>query len=91
MKLHEICHYNDNYPTISVNIEKFLPYKKSLLTIYGENAVLMVTEVFNAVQYGRIVSEDDSLNEAIESYLSEEHDEEHAEQISFNSIMLKTL
>lgn len=91
MKLHEIINYNDNYPTESINIEKFLPYKKSLLTIYGNQAVLMVTEVFNAVQYGRIVGEDDSLNEAIESYLAEEYDEDDAEQISFSSIMLKTL
>lgn len=91
MKLYEIINYNDNYPTESINIERFLPYKKSLLTIYGDQAVLMVTEVFNAVQFAKIVHEDDSLNEAIESYLAEEYDEGDAEHISFNSIMLKTL
>jgi hypothetical protein len=98
MLLHQIIEAN-TYQQTSILWEKISPYKKALYTYYknyfcGE-PVLMVTDVFNAAQYVKIVPADE-LTEAIEEYLinedgSEEDKEAYRETISFNSVMLKDL
>ena len=100
MKLHEIIAANE-VDTTSVLIEKLIPYKQSLLTYYANEfprnsePLLMVTSVFNAAQYGKIVC-DFELCEAIDAYLvdsdlTEEEWDHEVELISFQSIMLKDL
>lgn len=106
MKLHEIIELNENHET-SLLIEKLLPYKKSLLVYYKNqftsDPMLMVTDVMNAVQYGKIVPAGE-LNEAINAYLQvpyiiidqddEDFDEDlfaQWETICFNSILLENL
>ena len=85
----------------SILIEKMLPYKKSLLTYYKDmffdEPVLMVTDVFNAAQYAKIVPANE-LNEAICTYLNDydcmDKDNENFscyEAICFNSMMLSKL
>lgn len=107
MKLHEII-ANENEFTTSIEVQNFVPYKKSLLVYYndmfcGNEPILMVTDVFNACQYGKIVSSGD-FNDAIYAYLevpyieteeSEEGFDEDLfaqyETICFNSIALSNL
>lgn len=102
MKLHEIIAANES-DTQSILIEKMLPYKKSLLAYYKSyfgsrnEPMVMVTDVFNAAQYGKIVPANDFLD-AINAYLqdyncSDETSENFAayETICFNSIPLSKL
>ena len=100
MKLHEIITAMED-PTDSVLIEKMVPYKKSLLAYFSSRftsePVLMITDVFNSAQYGRIEPAGE-LNEAICAYLDdydcENEDSENFseyETICANSIMLKDL
>lgn len=83
----------------SILVEKMMPYKKSLYTYFKDyyccEPILMVTDVFNAAQYGQIVPCNE-FNEAIDIYLqdsdlTDEEKEEQNELISFNSIFLKDL
>lgn len=100
MKLHEIITAMEN-PTDSVLIEKMIPYKKSLLAYFSSRftsePILMITDVFNAAQYGRIEPVGE-LNDAICAYLDDyDCDNEESENfceyetICANSIMLKDL
>lgn len=106
MKLHEIIKQNENHET-SLLIEKFFPYKKSLLVYYKNqftsDPILMVTDVMNAVQYGKIIPAGE-FYEAICAYLEvpyiiidqleDSFDEElfaQYETICFNSILLENL
>ena len=65
MKLHEIIEQNA-IDTNSILIELLLPYKKSLYTIFSREyrgePVLMVTDVFNAAQYSKIVPANDFID-----------------------------
>jgi hypothetical protein len=104
MKLQEIILHNE---TESILIEKLIPYKKSLLVYYTDlfsgTPILMVTDVFNSCQYGKIVSSSE-LEESIFAYLGVDYietDENEPnfdfdlfaqyETISFNSIFLNEL
>lgn len=98
MKLYEIIEANDQ-PDQSILSELLVPYKKALLTYYRDlfccEPVLMVTDVFNAAQYAKIVPVDE-FSEAIEDYLadrdlSEEDKEAEAETINFNSVLFQQL
>lgn len=97
MKLHEIIKANEDDKS-SILIELLIPYKKSLLTYYREQfnsePMLMVTDVFNDAQYGKIVPSCE-LYDAIMLYLDEdlsEEDEENAiEEMWYNSILLSNL
>lgn len=102
MNLHSIITANES-DTQSILIETMLPYKKSLLTYYSNEfgnrnePILMVTDVFNAAQYGKIVGANDFID-AICAYLedyncSDETSENFAayETICFNSIPLAKL
>ena len=98
MKLHEILEHNDLGHDIL--IEKLIPYKRSLITIFESHnysqAILMVTSVMNAAQYGQIVMSD-GLSDAVDEYvnsddtLTEEEKENEKETILFNSIPLHEL
>jgi len=99
MKLHEIIEANAK-PGTEIELQEFRKYRKSLQTIFenefkGE-PVLMITSIFNAAQYGKIVCAHEFM-EAIEDYLNEdkeltEEDREHErELIGFNSKLLKEL
>jgi len=99
-KLHEIIAINSK-GTDSILIELLHPYKRSLLTYYTDlfccEPILMVTSIFNAAQYGIIVSSNE-FSEALEYYIENdlenedyEMKESERETISFNSIMLKDL
>ena len=98
MKLHEIITALEDH-TQSVLIEKMVPYKKSLLAYFSSKfssePVLMVTDVFNSAQYGRIEPINE-LNESICAYLDDydcanEESENFGEYetICANSMMLK--
>jgi len=97
MKLHEIIEANET-PGLSIEIQEIKKYKKSLTTYYkyhNDQLILMVTAIFNACQYGKIVSANE-FNEAIEEHIntddmSEEDKEDERELISFNSILLANL
>jgi hypothetical protein len=101
MNLSEIITANED-PAKEIEIGQIRPYKKSLLTYYtaqagrGEQIVLMVTTIFNAAQYGKIVAGSE-LDEAANAYLNadesltEEDKETAKETIFFNSIALKNL
>lgn len=102
MNLSSIITANESH-TQSILIETMLPYKKSLLTYYSNyfgsrnEPMLMVTDVFNAAQYGKIVPAND-FQDAIAAYLddyncSDENSENFAayETICFNSIPLSKL
>lgn len=96
MLLHQIIATNDK-GTSSINTKILHPYKKSLYTYYKDlfccEPVLMVTDVFNAVQYAVIVPVNE-FSEAIDVYinacsLTDEDKMNQTELISFQSIMLK--
>jgi len=106
MLLHEIITQNEN-DTQSIDIALLLPYKKSLLVYYQDlfccEPVLMVTDVYNAVQYGKIVSGGD-FYDAVCAYLDVDYiiEDEHDlifdadllaqyETINFNSTILNNL
>lgn len=99
MKLHEIIAISEE-GTTGILIELIIPYKKSLKTYferyYNSEPVLIVTDVFNACQYGFICPANE-MSEAIETYLnandtlSEEDKEYEREVISAQSIMLYSL
>lgn len=96
MLLHEIISTNDK-GTSSINTSILHSYKKSLYTYYKDlyccEPVLMVTDVFNAVQYALIVPANE-FHEAINHYLdadnslTDEEKESSIELISFQSIPL---
>jgi hypothetical protein len=81
----------------SILFESLHPYLKSLYTYYKDlfccEPVLMVTDVFNAAQYAKIVPSNEfmeAINEYLEdSYLNEEEKENETENINFNSKLLK--
>jgi hypothetical protein len=97
MKLHEIIKENDK-PGQSLLVECLMPYKKSLSTYLSDyfccdksELILMVTDIFNAAQYGIIVPCDqyfEILDDYINSIpdLSEDEREEQKELINFQSI-----
>jgi hypothetical protein len=98
MKLHEIIEANEDQKK-SLNIQLMLEYKNSLHVYYknilNSEPILMVTDVFNACSFGKIV-DSDSLHEAIEMYIededtTEEEKEQQREIINFNSVFLITL
>jgi hypothetical protein len=95
MKLHEIIEQNEKRDT-SIIIEEIAKYKKSLLTIFGYDAILMVTDVFNAAQYAKITPAD-TFEYQVELYidtlpdLSTNERDEQKELIMFNSLFLKNL
>ena len=83
----------------SVNFEKVLPYKKLLYAYYKEvymcEPALIVTDVFNAVQFVAIVpfSEvTDWINDYLNQYDMDETEKiEATETILFNSMPLERL
>lgn len=86
----------NNKPDQSILFESLHPYLKSLYIYYKDlfscEPVLMVTDVFNACQYAKIVPAND-FDEAISLYLdtcelSEDEKESASEEINFNSKML---
>lgn len=102
MKLHEIIKANECHTT-SILIEEIIKYKRSLLTYYTDlfccEPILMVTDVMNACQYGKIVPATD-FTEAIYAYMEVPYvDEEDTdsdefvqyETINFNSMPLSKL
>lgn len=95
MKLHEIIERNEQ-PDLAILVDEILKYKKSLITIFGKDAILMVTDIFNACQYAKIshpqIFEEDLDNYINSHYsLSDEEKEEEKELINFQSILLKDL
>ena len=98
MLLHEIITTNEQ-PSFSILTSELFKYRNSLLIYYrnefsrNNEPVLMVTSVFNACSYAKIVSECE-LSEAIDEYLNadstltEEDKETAKETILFNSIPL---
>lgn len=96
MKLHEIKSILENEPeNVTILIELLLPYKKALQVLFPDS-ILMVTDVFNAAQYGRIVDSVDFL-ESVEMYvdtipeLTDEEKSHQIELINFQSIPLSKL
>lgn len=102
MKLHEIIKLNEDHET-SLLIEALFPYKRSLLTYYKDyfccDPVLMVTDVSNAAQYGKIVPSNE-FKDAIYAYMGVDYVDEDKtdseefcefETINFNSKLLKDL
>jgi hypothetical protein len=100
MKLYEILALNE-VPTKSLLFDEMQPYLKSLYVYYKDmfccEPVLMVTDLFNAAQYVKIVPSND-FNEAICEYLEDyacnnEENENYAyfETINFNSRLLKDI
>lgn len=106
MKLHEIIEINEDHEK-SILIESMVPYKKMLNIYFSRDftsePMLMVTNVFNAAQYGKIVPAGE-FTEAIYAYMGvdyviEDSEEEgfdedkfaEYETICFNSICLSDL
>lgn len=98
MKLHEIITINSDVEK-SILFESILPYKRALYTYYKREfncePVLMVTDVFNAAQYVKIVPCNE-LTEAIYEYLQSggidgSEIDSAIETISFNSRMYKDI
>jgi len=97
MKLHELINtFNNNE---SVNYEKVYPYKKLLYAYYKElymcDPFLVVTDVFNAVQFVAIVPFT-GVMDWVSDYLNkyDMNDAEKADQIEtilFNSMQLEDL
>ena len=101
MKLNEII-LKTSSENVSFNYEILQPYLKSLYVFFKDHyncePVLMVTDVFNACSYAKIVSSNeftesvcDYLN--IETYELENNDDylNNFETINFNSKLLKDL
>ena len=101
MKLHEIITKTIG-ENVSFNYEILHPYLKSLYTYFKDyyncEPVLMVTDVFNAVSYAKIVSSNE-FTESVCDYLNidscdlENNDDNlsNFETINFNSKMLSDL
>jgi hypothetical protein len=99
LNLSQIIEANEE-PSKAISFETLQPYLRSLYTYYKDlfccEPVLMVTDVFNACQYAKIVSSND-FNEAISEYLetiedlNQEDRESQEETINFNSQLLKDL
>ncbi len=99
MLLHEIISENENHAS-AIEYGQLHPYLKSLYTYYKRQfccePVLMVTAVFNAAQYAKIVPSND-FSDAIEAYMNgwdgftEDEINSEIEVISFNSRLLKDL
>ena len=98
LNLSKIISLNNN-DTTTILYESMQPYLKSLYIYYKDlfccEPIIMVTDVFNAAQYAKIVPSND-FNEAISLYLdscelSEEEKEAASETINFNSKMLINL
>jgi len=98
MRLHEIIEINET-PGSSIEIQEIKRYKKSLLTYYhhrNDELILMVTNIYNACQYGKIVSANE-FTDAIEEHINAdidmtEEDKDHErELINFNSILFSNL
>jgi hypothetical protein len=91
MYLHSIIECNEDHEK-SLLWERIAPYKKMLYTYYklyfGCEPMLMVTDVFNAAQYVKIVPEDE-LYEAARAYYNEEDFDDWYENVCFNSLPLK--
>ena len=96
MNLHEIIKANET-DGLDISYQAIHPYKKSLYTYYKSlfccEPILMITAVFNAVQYCKIVPENDFF-EALDGYvndmeLNEEEKENEKELINFQSLMFR--
>jgi len=98
MKLHEIISANEKTGT-SIICKELLKYKKQLYIYYKNEfccePVLMVTDVFNAAQYAKIVPSNEFteyLNDYVETlHLNKEDKTAEVETINFNSRMLSDL
>ena len=99
MKLHEIIKHNEN-ETTSILYEALHPYKKLLYAYYSNEfypsePVLMVTSVFNAAQYAKIVPSEDFMQIVEDFAKSRSEDiediETDIETINFNSTFLKNI
>ncbi len=101
MKLFEIIEVNQN-PEKEILISEIHKYKKSLLVYYRNEwgqrytPLLLVTSVFNACQYGKIIhpcEAEEAANDYLnaDKSLSEDEKEEAKETIFFNSISLEQL
>jgi len=100
----ELEQYEDNYnnliaemdqPDPSISMDDIAEYKEDLLDHYGEDAVVVVTCVFNSGACGKVVAASD-FNEAIEGYIDsadvpEGYREAEEETIRSNSILLENL
>ena len=97
MKLHELINAFDNNE--SVSYEKVYPYKNLLYTYYKEvymcEPALIVTDVFNAVQFVAVVpfaEVTDWINDYLNQYDMDETEKIDAtETILFNSMPLERL
>ena len=97
MKLHELINAFKNNESISY--EKVYPYKKLLYAYYKEvymcEPFLVVTDVFNAVQFVAVVpftEVTDWINDYLNQYDMDETEKiEATETILFNSRPLKDL
>jgi hypothetical protein len=91
MKLHEINEAIESGQ--SVRTDLIILYKRSLLTLWGKDAILVVTDVFNACSYAQIVNPD-GFSELIDDYvnsipdLNENEREHEKELINIHSIPL---
>ena len=106
MNANEIIEINEN-PQTTILIEEIIKHKEELLSYYTEEfmsePILMVTDVMNAVQYGKIVPADeftqavceylevDYINESPEEGTEEEEVFFQYEEINFNSMFLSKL
>lgn len=98
MKLHEIIEANSILGA-AISTGAIYKYKRSLLTYYRDafccEPILMITDVFNAAQYGKIVPSDDYRGAQYEYLkalgLCQEDAEQQAEIIDFNSMFLEQL
>ncbi len=98
LKLSDIIRLSDESKT-GIDISIIYQYKRSLLTYYTNyyscEPVLIVTDVFNAVQYG-FIAPSNEIDEAINTYFEDSADTdeeilEYKETVLFNSIMLALL
>jgi len=106
MKRHEIITTNSE-PTTSIEYGTLQPYLKSLYVYYKDlfncEPILMVTDVFNAAQYAKIVPSNEFLDALCEymgvPYIVVEQDADdfneelfsQYETINFNSVLLSKL
>lgn len=96
LNLSQLIEKNDNGELLSY--EEIAPYKSMLYKYYKDmfccEPVFMLTFVTNAIQAGKIVSEEEFM-EAIEQEIEDEEDEEikqyEREVIPAQSFMLKDL
>jgi len=95
IKLHSIVDAFEKNDVVC-DIETISRYKKSLLVLYGADAVLIVTDVFNAVQYGKVCASD-QFSDAVIDYVdslnleSEQEKNDAIELINFQSLPLSKL